>query len=293
MTQLFIFLQYLLPHHALSRLTGKFAEGRFAKNLLIKLFINRYQVDLSDAVNEDPEAFESFNAFFTRALKANARPIYDLPGAVVCPADGAISELGEIEEDRILQAKGRDYTVGQLLSDPEAAISFIGGSFATVYLSPRDYHRVHMPTAGKLLRTIYMPGKLFSVNRTTADSVPDLFARNERLVCLFETENGLMALVLVGAMIVAGIETVWSGQICPGPNKARKVTDFSQHSPPIELAKGAEMGRFKLGSTAIVLFGPNAVVLATTLQANSPVRMGELLAQSNRYDSSRDHHDSR
>lgn len=280
MSRLFIFLQYLLPHHALSRLTGKFAEGRFAKNLLISLFISRYQVDLSDAENEDPEAFESFNAFFTRALKPAARPINDLPGAIVCPADGAISELGAIEEDRILQAKGRDYTVGQLLSDPELADSFTGGSFATVYLSPRDYHRVHMPTAGKLLRTIYVPGKLFSVNRTTADSVPDLFARNERLVCLFETANGLMGLVLVGAMIVAGIETVWSGQICPGPNKARKLTDFSQHSPPIELAKGAEMGRFKLGSTAIVLFEPNAVILDSALQADSPVRMGEHLAQS-------------
>jgi phosphatidylserine decarboxylase len=279
-SRLFIFLQYLLPHHALSRLTGKFAEGRFAKNLLISLFISRYQVDLSDAENEDPEAFESFNAFFTRALKPAARPINDLPGAIVCPADGAISELGAIEEDRILQAKGRDYTVGQLLSDPELADSFTGGSFATVYLSPRDYHRVHMPTAGKLLRTIYVPGKLFSVNRTTADSVPDLFARNERLVCLFETANGLMGLVLVGAMIVAGIETVWSGQICPGPNKARKLTDFSQHSPPIELAKGAEMGRFKLGSTAIVLFEPNAVILDSALQADSPVRMGEHLAQS-------------
>jgi len=279
-SRLFILLQYLLPHHALSRLTGKFAEGRFAKNLLISLFIRRYQVDLSDAENEDAEAFESFNAFFTRALKPNARPIADLPGAIVCPADGAISELGTIEEDRILQAKGRDYTVGQLLSDPELADSFIGGSFATVYLSPRDYHRVHMPAAGKLLRTIYVPGKLFSVNRTTANSVPDLFARNERLVCLFETANGLMALVLVGAMIVAGIETVWSGQICPGPNKARKLTDFSQHSPSIELAKGAEMGRFKLGSTAIVLFEPNAVVLDSALQADSPVRMGEHLAQS-------------
>ena len=280
MSRLFIFLQYLLPHHALSRLTGKFAEGRFAKNLLISLFISRYQVDLSDAENEDPEAFESFNAFFTRALKPTARPINDLPSAIVCPADGTISELGAIEEDRILQAKGRDYTVGQLLSDPELADSFTGGSFATVYLSPRDYHRVHMPTAGKLLRTIYVPGKLFSVNRNTADSVPDLFARNERLVCLFETTNGLMGLVLVGAMIVAGIETVWSGQICPGPNKARKLTDFSQHSPPIELAKGAEMGRFKLGSTAIVLFEPNAVILDSALQADSPVRMGEHLAQS-------------
>ena len=280
MSRLFIFLQYLLPHHALSRLTGKLAEGRFAKKLLISLFISRYQVDLSDAENEDPEAFESFNAFFTRALKPTARPINDLPGAIVSPADGAISELGAIKEDRILQAKGRDYTVGELLSDPALADSFTGGSFATVYLSPRDYHRVHMPAAGKLLRTIYVPGKLFSVNRTTADSVPDLFARNERLVCLFETANGLMVLVLVGAMIVAGIETVWSGQICPGPIKARKLTDFSRHSPTIELAKGAEMGRFKLGSTAIVLFEPNAVILDSALQADSPVRMGEHLAQS-------------
>ena len=234
---------------------------------------------MSEAVIRDPAKFDNFNAFFTRALVPGARPIDASVGAVVCPADGAISELGRIDEGRILQAKGKHYTVTELLTDKESN-RFIGGSFATVYLSPRDYHRVHMPLTGRLLRTIYVPGKLFSVNRLTADSVPRLFARNERLVCLFETDQGLMAVVLVGAMIVAGIQTVWEGQVCPGPLKSRLLTDYAGTAPPVELAKGAELGRFCLGSTAIVLFESDAVQLDPSLQTHSSVRMGQLLAQS-------------
>jgi len=254
-----------------------FARGRLFKNLLIRLFIRRYKVDLSEAEISDPAQFKNFNDFFTRALRADARPLAKEQDAVLCPADGCISEIGFIEEDRILQAKGRHYTVAALLASETDAQHFLGGSFATVYLSPRDYHRVHMPVEGRLLHTTYVPGKLFSVNQVTADSVPDLFARNERLVCLFDTPAGKMALVLVGAMIVAGIETVWAGQVCPAPRRELKQVDYSQSNPPLQLAKGAEMGRFKLGSTAIVLFEPGAVVMEKSLVAGSPTRMGQLL----------------
>lgn len=281
MSRLFVFLQYILPHHGLSRITGCLAGGSFLKNVLIKAFAKHYQVNLAEAEIEDPEKFENFNAFFTRALKSGARPLSSEENAILCPADGAISEIGMIEEDRILQAKGQYYTVANLLADKEVARHFEGGNFATVYLSPRDYHRVHMPLAGRLIKSIYVPGKLFSVNRVTADSVPDLFARNERLVCLFETDAGLMAVVLVGAMIVAGIETVWSGHVCPRKHKQLQVEDYSGGKRKVVLATGAELGRFKLGSTAIVLFEPGATTLHSELQANSPVQMGQLLAKRN------------
>ncbi len=278
MSRLFVILQYLLPQHGLSRLLGKFAEGQFLKNQLIRVFIRRYKVDLSEAEITEPTQFENFNAFFTRALKAGSRPLATDPNAVICPADGSISEIGNIEEDRILQAKGRHYTVAQLLADEEDAKQFFGGSFATVYLSPRDYHRVHMPLEGRLLKTIYVPGKLFSVNQVTAASVPNLFARNERLVCLFDTPVGKMALVLVGAMVVAGIETVWAGQACPAATRESKHTDYTQTNPPLQLARGAEMGRFKLGSTAIVLFEAGAVALDNSLTAGTATRMGQQIA---------------
>ena len=279
MSRLFIFLQYLLPQHLLSRLTGKLAAGTFLKNFLIRIFIKRYRVDLSEAEITDPAQFENFNAFFTRALKPGARPLPTEDNVILCPADGAISEIGPIEEDLILQAKGRYYSTAQLLADEAFAEKFRGGNFATIYLSPRDYHRVHIPLEGTLVKTTYVPGDLFSVNRVTADSVPDLFARNERLVCLFDTPVGAMAVVLVGAMIVAGIETVWSGEVCPSKIKTVSHTDYAEHSPPVQLATGAELGRFKLGSTAIVLFEPGAVALEPELSADTPVQMGQILAR--------------
>ncbi|MBL6754752.1 MAG: phosphatidylserine decarboxylase, partial [Pseudomonadales bacterium] len=197
---------------------------------------------------------------------------------VLCPADGAISQLGEITEHGLLQAKGRYYTVADLLASDHDAADFDGGSFATVYLSPKDYHRVHMPVAGKLTKMSYAPGDLYSVNQQTAEGVPNLFARNERLVCLFDTELGPMAIVLVGAMIVAGIETVWAGRVCPGRDRHEvQITQYDATVPAIELAAGAEIGRFYLGSTAIVLFGHAAVELNGKLAAESPVRMGQLL----------------
>ncbi|MDP6536449.1 MAG: archaetidylserine decarboxylase [Gammaproteobacteria bacterium] len=275
----FVLLQYLLPQHALSRFVALFAEGSFLKNALIKTFIRRYRVDLSEALISDPAEFASFNAFFTRELKPGARPIEDAGDSFVCPADGTISQLGNISNDQLLQAKGRHYSVVDLLGgDTELAAQFLDGSFATVYLSPRDYHRVHMPLAGRLDRMVYIPGKLFSVNARTTAAVPNLFARNERVACLFQSDAGPMALILVGAMIVAGIETVWSGQVCPGlKSRTVRESSYTDHSPPIELPTGAEMGRFKLGSTVIALFGPGAVDLDSTLMPEAAVRMGQAM----------------
>lgn len=273
----FIILQYLLPQHLLSRLVGKLAECRlpWLKNLLIRRFITQYKVDMSEAVESAPEAYANFNAFFTRALKDGARPIADAP--VVCPADGAISQLGEVNRGRIFQAKGQDYSLQTLLGDDKALTAeFDGGSFATIYLSPRDYHRVHMPVDGTLRSMTYVPGKLFSVNTTTAENVRSLFARNERAICVFDTEFGPMAMILVGAMIVAGIETVWDGQVAPPP---RQLTTRSYPQEAPTLKKGEEMGRFKLGSTVILLFGKDKIDWLDKFEALTPTRLGEALAE--------------
>jgi phosphatidylserine decarboxylase len=275
----FIILQYILPQHLLSRLVGKLAETQipWLKDLLISRFIAQYNVDMNEAADPDYRNYQNFNAFFTRALKDGARPIATGAQDIACPADGAISQLGQIIDGRIFQAKGQDYSLLQLLGgDREAAALFSGGSFATVYLSPRDYHRVHMPLAGTLQSMTYIPGALFSVNTTTAENVQGLFARNERAVCLFETEAGPMAVILVGALIVAGIETVWDGQIAPPPSGI-KTTDYRKGAREIYLEKGAEMGRFKLGSTAIVLFGKDQVQWAEKFSATTPTRLGEVL----------------
>ncbi|MGH8436892.1 MAG: archaetidylserine decarboxylase [Pseudomonas sp.] len=276
--RLFILSQYLLPHHLLSRLISCAAECRatWLKNRLITWFVQHYQVNMSEALVEEPTAYEHFNAFFTRALKDGARPLDETPGAILCPADGAISQLGQIELGRLFQAKGHSFSTLELLGgDAERAAPFMGGEFATIYLSPKDYHRVHMPLTGSLKEMVYVPGRLFSVNQTTAENVPELFARNERLVCLFDTERGPMAVVLVGAMIVAAIETVWAGQVTPPKRELRTTRYDAAARGPVALEKGAELGRFKLGSTAVVLFGPNQVKWAEELVAGSAVRMGQ------------------
>ncbi|WP_321348430.1 archaetidylserine decarboxylase [Halopseudomonas oceani] len=275
--RLFILFQYLLPHHLLSRLAGCLANCTWSwvKNPFITWFVKRYQVDMSQALEENPTAYSSFNDFFTRALKPDARPLDQTSGSILCPADGAISQLGKIEHGRIFQAKGHSFSVQELLGgNAELAAPFQGGEFATVYLSPRDYHRVHMPLGGTLKEMIYVPGKLFSVNQTTAENVPELFARNERVVCLFDTEAGPMAVVLVGAMIVASVETVWAGLVAP-PSRELRSTAYGQAAPSLE--KGDEMGRFKLGSTAIVLFGPDAMRWSESLKAGDSVQMGQLM----------------
>ena len=273
--RLFIIMQYLLPQHLLSRLAGAVADCHWPwlKNAFINWFVDRYQVDMSEAVEEDPTAFSCFNDFFTRALKKGARPLDDGANSILCPADGAISQLGAIEHGRIFQAKGQSFSALELLGgNPEHAALFQGGQFATVYLSPRDYHRVHMPLGGELREMTYVPGKLFSVNRNTAENVPELFARNERVVCLFDTEAGPMAVVLVGAMIVASVETPWAGLVAP-PRRQLKIEQYGQAAPALD--RGAEMGRFKLGSTAIILFGPGRTQWTESLKAGDAVRMGQ------------------
>lgn len=265
-----------MPQHLLSRLTGALARAKhpaWLKNALIRLFIRQFSVDMTEAEQPDPTAYPCFNDFFTRPLKEGARP---LAGAdIVCPADGAISQIGAIERDQLLQAKGHSYSTVDLLGgDRLLAGYFQGGNFATIYLSPKDYHRVHMPLGGRLVSTHYVPGALFSVNGTTAERVDGLFARNERLVCHFDTGLGPMAVVLVGAMIVAGIETVWGGQVKP---HAREPVYEDMRAQSIELAKGQEMGRFLLGSTVILLFPAGKMAWDSTYAADTPTRMGEAL----------------
>jgi len=274
---LFILAQYLMPQHLLSRLVGKLAncEMPLIKNTFIEWFVRRYNVDMSEAAEPEPRNYPSFNAFFTRPLRAGVRPIDMSSHTIACPADGAVSQAGPIENGRLFQAKGQWFSAQELLGgDAALAAEFADGQFATVYLAPRDYHRVHMPVAGTLRQMIYVPGDLFSVNQTTAENVPRLFARNERLVCIFDTPCGPMAQVLVGAMIVAGIETVWAGQVAP-PLRTVITQDYSRAPALVQLDKGAEMGRFKLGSTVIMLFAKDAIRWSETLVAGGPVRMGQ------------------
>lgn len=228
---------------------------------------------MSIAEQNNPLQYKSFNEFFTRALKQGVRQIDSDSRSIVSPADGAISQIGQITDGEVFQAKGQSFSVEQLVGDPQLAAPFKQGQFATVYLSPRDYHRVHMPFAGTLTETLYVPGELFSVNQVTAENVPNLFARNERMVCLFDTEIGRMAVVLVGAMIVAGIETVATGKVKPNGR-----LDLQQHH--LELQKGDELGRFYLGSTAIILFEPNTMAWDQQFKAESVVVMGERLGQT-------------
>lgn len=274
--RLFIFLQYCIPQHTLSRLIGYLAdsENPWLKSQLIRLFSHFFTINIAEAAPDNYEQYASFNAFFTRALKVGARPIVQDQRAVVSPADGSISEIGIIKNDQLLQAKGHHYSLKALLGGDDAlAEQFNNGAFATVYLSPKDYHRVHMPLAGTLQKTRYVPGKLFSVNQTTANNVAGLFARNERLICVFDTEYGPMVVILVGAMIVAAIETVWAGQVAPQSKKINTI-DMTK---TISLEKGGEMGRFKLGSTAIVLFPENTVQWNDALSNGSSIKLGELL----------------
>jgi len=278
MNRLFILLQSLVPQHALSRFTGWLADLRhpaWLKNGVIGLFVRHFSVDMTEAAEPDYRRYPTFNAFFTRALQADARPL--ARADIVCPADGAVSQLGAIAGGRLLQAKGRDFSVVDLLGgDSERAAPYADGHFATIYLSPRDYHRVHMPVSGRLAATCYIPGTLFSVNGVTAAHVERLFARNERLVCHFETGRGPMAMVLVGAMIVAGIETAWAGRVAPPPREPVTLS-YRDLPAPVELGQGEEMGRFFLGSTVILLFPQGSVTFEERLATGAQTRMGESL----------------
>lgn len=269
-----IALQYGLPHQFLSRLMYYLMRSKIGwlKNLLISQIAKRYKVDMRDALEPDLRAYPSFNAFFTRALRPTARPLAD--ATLLCPADGAISQLGDIEAGKILQAKGMHFDAAELLADAALAEHFSNGSFATVYLSPRDYHRVHMPIAGTLTHSLHVPGRLFSVAAWTAESIPRLFARNERLVCVYDTDIGKVALVLVGAIFVSSIETIVDGTITPpyAPSVVRR--DYPERPA---LAIGAEMGRFNMGSTVIVLT-ERKLAFDAQLQAGSLVKMGQALS---------------
>ena len=274
----FVLAQHMAPQHALSRAAGFFAASKapWLKNMLIRRFAKAFDVDLSEAKRTVAE-FENFNDFFTRELREGVRPIADTDHYIVCPADGAISQIGKIDGDQIFQAKGRSYSASALLGgSQELARRYENGSFATIYLSPRDYHRVHMPAQGRLQSTTYVPGKLFSVNQQTAEGVDALFARNERLVCQFESQLGGFASVMVGAMIVAGIDTFWPNEF---RTHARAIVQEDFTAKAVDLQAGAEMGRFFLGSTVILLFELGKAAWLEDLKAGDAVRMGQPLAQ--------------
>jgi phosphatidylserine decarboxylase len=275
----FIGLQYLLPQHFLSRLVGWIAESRIGllRAMLIRGFLRHYPVDLAEAAQPDPAAYASFNAFFTRRLRAGARPLDADPRAALCPADGILSQSGTVAGDRLLQAKSIEFSVAALLGgDSELAAEFSGGEFATVYLAPHNYHRVHMPLAGTLRLARFVPGDLFSVNAATAASVPGLFARNERVVCAFDTSLGPMAVVLVGALFVGSVSLAWADRV--RADGSRGVRELPVHDPIIALDRGAELGWFNMGSTVVVLFGPRGPGLIEGLAPGRSVRVGERLA---------------
>jgi phosphatidylserine decarboxylase len=270
--------QYVLPKLALTRLMGQLAgaRGGALTTRVIRWFIERYRVNMAEAANPDPAAYATFNDFFTRALAPGARPLASAD--LVCPVDGAISQLGAIDGDAILQAKGHTYTVQALVGgDADLARPFLGGHFATLYLSPKDYHRIHMPCDGTLARMIHVPGELFSVNPTTARGVPGLFARNERVVCVFDSARGPFVLVLVGATIVGSMATVWHGVV--NPPRPGTVRDWRyEGAQALTLMRGDEMGRFLLGSTVVLLFPPGPLAFDPAWKPGGAIRMGEAMA---------------
>jgi phosphatidylserine decarboxylase len=270
--------QYLLPKQALTTLAGKFASARLGglTTSVIRWFVGRYNVNMAEAANTDIASYTSFNDFFTRALKPGARPLAQAD--LICPVDGAISQFGPIAKDQVFQAKGHTYSTTALVGgDAAAAARFDNGHFATLYLSPRDYHRIHMPCAGELTRMVHVPGDLFSVNPTTARGVPGLFARNERVVCFFESAQGPFVLVLVGATIVGSMATVWHGQVNPPRTGVLRQWDYAKGQ--VNLQQGEEMGRFLLGSTVVMLFPQGPLQFNPQWSPTRPIQLGEAMAQ--------------
>ena len=270
--------QYLLPKQALTTLAGKFASARLGglTTSVIRWFVGRYQVNMAEAANPDIASYASFNDFFTRALKDGARPLAE--ASLICPVDGAISQFGPIAQDQVFQAKGHSYSTTALVGgDAALGARFENGHFATLYLSPRDYHRIHMPCAGELTRMIHVPGELFSVNPTTARGVPGLFARNERVVCVFESDQGPFVLVLVGATIVGSMATVWHGQVNPPRPGTLRQWDYA--AGQVSLKKGEEMGRFLLGSTVVMLFPQGPLQFNPAWAPARPIQLGEAMAR--------------
>lgn len=276
-TDPFVILQHLLPKQAMTVAAGHLASAHAGgwTHAAIRRFVARYRVDMAEAADPRIESYPSFNAFFTRALKSGVRPLADADW--ICPVDGAISQFGRIDRDRVFQAKGHEYTTVALLGgDATLAARFDDGAFATLYLSPRDYHRIHMPCEGRLRRMVHVPGSLYSVNPATARGIPGLFARNERVVCVFDTQNGPFVLVLVGATIVGSMATVWHGVVNPPRPGGVRAWDYDE--PAVELAQGAEMGRFLLGSTVVMLWPALAMRFESSWSPGRSIRLGESMA---------------
>jgi len=288
----FIALQYMIPQHPLSRLVYHVTRSRapVVKNALIKSFMNGFHPDMTEAARPDPSSYASFNDFFTRLLRPDARPVDPNRSTLVSPVDGTISQMGSLDGTQLLQAKGHVYSLEALLAPPEGADCpgagqinwvqhFSGGSFATLYLAPFNYHRIHMPIGGTLRAAWYVPGKLFSVNAVTASAVPGLFARNERIVCLFENVNVSFALVLVGALFVGSMETVWHGEVTPRNPRNHTRLSLDRARSALQLAKGAEMGRFNMGSTVILILPPDTIDWLPGMQDGRAIRVGQPLAR--------------
>lgn len=278
--KLFVFCQHIIPHHLLSRFVGYFANCRtkWFKNLLIGWFIRHYRVDMSLAREPDPTKYATFNDFFTRQLDLSKRKIETGASSIISPVDGFVSQFGKIENNQLIQAKGISYSLDKLLGGV-GDNQFKNGEFITIYLSPRDYHRVHMPISGKLLSMKYIPGKLFSVNETTTEAVDGLFTKNERMIAEFETEIGKVAVIMVGAMLVASINTSWAGKVTPNRQKIISHQNYKQEA--ITLKQADEIGYFELGSTVILLFPENTISWQDKLSANSPILMGERVSDIN------------
>ena len=280
--RLFVALQYLLPHHFISRLAYRITRSRvpLVKNALIRSFVSNFHPDMSEAEQPDPLQYESFNAFFTRALRAQARPPDPDPAVLVSPVDGTVSQIGRLDGSWLVQAKGHAYTLESLLAaDLSWAARFRGGAFAALYLAPFNYHRVHMPLRGALRAAWYVPGQLFSVNATTTAGVPGLFARNERVVCVFGHEALTFAVVLVGALLVGSIATVWHGEVTPRAVRGCADLPLDASRAALNLEKGAELGRFNMGSTVILLLPPGSGEWLPGLAPGSSVRVGQALAR--------------
>ena len=278
--QLRAWLWYLIPHHLLSRLTFRLTRVHLPVVVpaAIRLFVRSFKVDMDEAIDPDPLAYPTFNAFFTRALNPGVRSIDPERASVACPCDGRISQLGDITDDRIFQAKGHEYSLMTLLGgSASCASAFRGGKYCTIYLSPADYHRVHMPLGGELQEMVHIPGKLFGVGPTAVESIPRLFTRNERMATLFDTEQGPMAVVMVGALNVAAIETVWAGLVTPPSAAQTQIWRYAGYGEDIRLEKGQEMARFNMGSTVIVLFPPEVLHWDSELKQEAKVKMGQRL----------------
>jgi phosphatidylserine decarboxylase len=280
--RLFATLQHVLPKQLLSRLIYSIArsEAAWVRNTFLRIFLRNFRIDMSEAAQPNPYAYRSFNDFFTRALRPDARPIADDPSAVVSPVDGTVSQCGELQQDSILQAKGRHYSVVELLGgDEQAASAYRNGSFACIYLAPYNYHRIHVPCEATVRGNLYVPGDLFSVNAATVRAVPRVFARNERLVCDFDTPLGRMAVILVGALFVGSIETVHCGEVNPPPRR-RKAPQPIAAGTGRRYSRGDELGRFNMGSTVVLLFERNRIAWDASLAAGSTVRLGRVIARA-------------